>query len=92
MAAAGGVSASGVAGAWTVVTVAATAAVAEVARWRGDGVHGVGGRQTGGTVVRTWVGPAGRMREGGRDCREYMIYINTVFKQIRDAVDFGYIP
>jgi len=21
-----------------------------------------------------------------------MIYINTVFKQIRDAVDFGYIP
>ena len=72
--AAGGVSASGVAVVWTGQTVAGTgAAVAEGAGWSGDGMHGGCGRRKGGTVARTSFGPAGRMREGGRDYREHDI-------------------
>jgi hypothetical protein len=44
--------------------------VAEGAEWSGDGMHGASGRQRGGTVVRTWLGPAGRRRDGGRDYRD----------------------
>jgi len=54
MVAVGGVSASGATGLWTTLAVAGTgAAVAEGVGWRGDEVHGGGGRRRGGTVVRT---------------------------------------
>ena len=81
--AAGGVSASGVAEAWTGETVAGTGgAVAEGGGRCGDGMHGAGGRQKGGTVARTSFGPAGRMREGGRDYRDDDIY-KWHFKRVR---------
>jgi hypothetical protein len=58
-------------------------AVAEVAGCCGGGVHGDGECRKGGTVARTWLGPAGRMREGGRAYGEYDIY------KYRISNDFG---
>ena len=40
--------------------------MAEMAERCGGGVHGEGGDLKGGTVVRTWPGPAGKMRESWR--------------------------